>query len=234
MAAAPDRSARSRTSRFEATLEHIAPKGVDENGAIQFEIRAALKPSRGRRRSAPTTAPTPTSSSTAATRCWRSTRSLLQFEEGKPFVEVETAPQTFEKREIKTGLSDGITIEVLSGPHRRRQGQGRREEGRPSRAAGGTRVTVGGISPLRHGGHKGRPYGARFGRRAGTGPAPADSNQNCDHRYWFVTSWWNWISAALDPRAQRLGAAVGLRRASARRTCRARPRRGARSRTGSP
>ncbi len=29
--------------KFEATLEHIAPKGVEENGAIQFEIRAALK-----------------------------------------------------------------------------------------------------------------------------------------------------------------------------------------------
>jgi HlyD family secretion protein len=28
---------------------------------------------------------------------------------------VETAPQQFTKREIKTGLSDGINIEVLSG-----------------------------------------------------------------------------------------------------------------------
>mgnify|MGYP002750636452 CR=1 FL=1 len=27
---------------FEAALEHIAPKGVEENGAIQFEIRAAM------------------------------------------------------------------------------------------------------------------------------------------------------------------------------------------------
>jgi HlyD family secretion protein len=28
---------------------------------------------------------------------------------------VQTAPQQFEKREIKTGLSDGINIEVVSG-----------------------------------------------------------------------------------------------------------------------
>ena len=28
----------------EATLEHIAPKGVEKEGAIQFEIKAALKP----------------------------------------------------------------------------------------------------------------------------------------------------------------------------------------------
>jgi HlyD family secretion protein len=30
-------------------------------------------------------------------------------------VEVETGPQTFEKRVIKTGLSDGINVEVLEG-----------------------------------------------------------------------------------------------------------------------
>jgi HlyD family secretion protein len=41
--------------------------------------------------------------------------SLLQFDEGKPYVEVETAPQKFEKRPIETGLSDGIVIEVVKG-----------------------------------------------------------------------------------------------------------------------
>jgi HlyD family secretion protein len=30
-------------------------------------------------------------------------------------VDVETAPQTFSRREIKLGLSDGINVEVLSG-----------------------------------------------------------------------------------------------------------------------
>ena len=40
---------------------------------------------------------------------------VLQFENGKTFVEVETAPQVFEKRFLQTGLSDGINIEVLSG-----------------------------------------------------------------------------------------------------------------------
>ena len=39
----------------------------------------------------------------------------LIIEGDKTFVEVETAPQTFEKREISTGLSDGINIEVVSG-----------------------------------------------------------------------------------------------------------------------
>ena len=41
--------------------------------------------------------------------------SLVQFEGQDSFVEVETAPQQFEKRKIETGLSDGITIEVVSG-----------------------------------------------------------------------------------------------------------------------
>ena len=41
--------------------------------------------------------------------------SLVQFEGTKTFVEVETTPQKFTKKYIKTGLSDGLNIEVLSG-----------------------------------------------------------------------------------------------------------------------
>ena len=40
---------------------------------------------------------------------------LLKFENDSAYVEIETTPQTFEKRFIKTGLSDGINIEILSG-----------------------------------------------------------------------------------------------------------------------
>ena len=40
---------------------------------------------------------------------------LLLFEGDSAYVEVETAPQKFEKRLIKTGLSDGINIQVISG-----------------------------------------------------------------------------------------------------------------------
>jgi HlyD family secretion protein len=39
----------------------------------------------------------------------------LLIEGRQTFVEVETAPQKFTKREIQTGLSDGINIEVVSG-----------------------------------------------------------------------------------------------------------------------
>ncbi|MEO8197187.1 MAG: efflux transporter periplasmic adaptor subunit, partial [Thermoanaerobaculia bacterium] len=40
---------------------------------------------------------------------------LLQFAGEKPYVEVETAPQKFERRDITTGISDGIKIEIVSG-----------------------------------------------------------------------------------------------------------------------
>ena len=40
---------------------------------------------------------------------------LVQYKDEKPFVEVEVAPQTFEKRDVKLGLADGIKVEVLSG-----------------------------------------------------------------------------------------------------------------------
>ncbi len=41
--------------------------------------------------------------------------SLLQFDKDEVFVEVETNPQPFERRKVKTGLSDGVTIEIVDG-----------------------------------------------------------------------------------------------------------------------
>ena len=37
------------------------------------------------------------------------------FEGDKTFVEVEVGEQQFERREIQTGISDGINIEIVSG-----------------------------------------------------------------------------------------------------------------------
>ena len=100
--------------RFGATLEYIAPKGIEENGAIQFEIRAAL--------AAAAEATIRANYSANADivldrhdKVLAIDEGLLQFEGEKTFVEVETAPQAFERREVKTGLSDGIAIEIVSG-----------------------------------------------------------------------------------------------------------------------
>lgn len=99
---------------FHALLEHISPKGVEENGAIQFEIKAAVD-----------------LIDTVFVRAGYSANAdivldkrdsvlsvnegMLMFEDDSVFVEVETDDQVFEKKHIETGLSDGIYIEVLSG-----------------------------------------------------------------------------------------------------------------------
>ena len=41
--------------------------------------------------------------------------SLVKYEADTAWVEVEKAPQVFVKRTIKTGLSDGVNVEILSG-----------------------------------------------------------------------------------------------------------------------
>ena len=103
-----------RPARFDAILEHIAPKGFEENGAIQFKIRAALK----------VTGDSVIRANYSANADIVLDRrdgviavneSVLTFDGAETYVEVETAPQTFERRKVRTGLSDGIRIEVVEG-----------------------------------------------------------------------------------------------------------------------
>jgi len=96
-------------------LEFIAPKGVSENGAIQFKIKAAVKqrPEFFIRAgySANADIVLERRDSVLAVK-----ESMLLFDNGDTFVEIENGkPQEFEKKKIKTGLSDGVNIEVLEG-----------------------------------------------------------------------------------------------------------------------
>ena len=99
---------------FNAELEYISPKGVEENGAIQFEIKAdvELKEEFFIRAgySANADIVLEKREDVLAIR-----ESLLQFDGKQPFVEVETGEQTYERRDVKIGLSDGIQVEVLDG-----------------------------------------------------------------------------------------------------------------------
>src|SRR6187397_1136507 len=99
---------------FKATLEYISPKGVTDQGTIKFTIRAAVKLDKDlflrSNYSANADIVLDKRDDTLAIN-----EGDLIIEGTKTFVEVETAPQKFSKREIKTGLSDGINIEVLSG-----------------------------------------------------------------------------------------------------------------------
>jgi len=101
-------------SKVRATLELIAPKGKEENGAIQFEIRAALEAQKDLliRANYSASADIVLEKREAVLAI---DEGLLQFEGEKPFVEVETEPQKFERRDVTTGLSDGLQIEILSG-----------------------------------------------------------------------------------------------------------------------
>jgi len=101
--------------KFTAILEYIAPKGVDENGAIQFAIRAAvkLKDNQFIRAGYSANADVVLSRRDSVLTI---SESLIQYEkDGTAFVEVENGNQKFEKRPIKVGLSDGLVTEVLSG-----------------------------------------------------------------------------------------------------------------------
>lgn len=99
---------------FDAVLEYISPKGVEDNGAIQFEIKAKIELidtifiRAGY--SANADIVLETRDSVLAIE-----EALIDFRGDTAMVEVQTAPQEFEKREIKVGLSDGINIEVLDG-----------------------------------------------------------------------------------------------------------------------
>lgn len=102
--------------KFDATLEYIAPKGKDENGAIQFEIKAdvALKKNAFIRAGYSANADIVLDRKDSILVI---PESMIKFEkEGdSAYVEVETQPQQFEKRYIVLGLSDGVNIEIKSG-----------------------------------------------------------------------------------------------------------------------
>ncbi|WP_019605514.1 efflux RND transporter periplasmic adaptor subunit [Teredinibacter turnerae] len=99
---------------FVAKLEYISPQGVDDQGTIKFEIRAAvtLRKNHFLRAGYSATADIVLD---RADQVLAINERLLLVEEGKTYVEVETAPQEFVRREVATGLSDGINIEIVSG-----------------------------------------------------------------------------------------------------------------------
>ena len=101
---------------FEARLKFIAPKGNEEQGAVQFIIEGDIYLN-------DSTFVRAGYSANASLILERKDsilvipESLLQFEKDSdtPFVELEVEGQEFEKKEIETGISDGINIEILSG-----------------------------------------------------------------------------------------------------------------------
>ncbi len=102
---------------FDASLDYIAPKGVAENGAIQFEIKGTLA------KIDSTTFIRAGLSANAsiilekAEEVLSVKEALVQYdpETKNPYVEVATGDQEFERRDIEVGVSDGIFVEIKSG-----------------------------------------------------------------------------------------------------------------------
>ena len=101
--------------KFNAILEHIAPKGVEENGAIQFEIKANVELKSDQFIRAGYSANASIVLEKTMGEVLSIQESLIIFKGDSTFVEIEVAPQQFEKKQIETGISDGINIEVVSG-----------------------------------------------------------------------------------------------------------------------
>lgn len=104
--------------KFDARLEYIAPKATDQNGANQFEIKAAVN--------LPSNATNIRSGYSAnaeivlaeAKNVLGVQESAIEFDGDDTYVYVikgEGDKQTYERRKVQTGISDGINIEIRSG-----------------------------------------------------------------------------------------------------------------------
>lgn len=102
--------------KFNAVLDYIAPKGVNENGAMQFPIKGNLINK--------DTTFIRSGLSANASIILENVENVLALKEGmvqyddktkKSFVEIEIAPQKFERRDVELGVSDGIYVEIKKG-----------------------------------------------------------------------------------------------------------------------
>ncbi len=102
--------------KFDAKLKFIAPKGVEEAGAVQFKIEGDVVVEddilirAGYSANASLVLEKKDSIMVIS-------ESLLQFDKNtnKPYVEVATGEQEFERRDIEIGISDGVNVEIVSG-----------------------------------------------------------------------------------------------------------------------
>ncbi|MCR8669525.1 efflux RND transporter periplasmic adaptor subunit [Aestuariibaculum sp. M13] len=101
---------------FPAKLIFIAPKGVEENGAVQFTIKANVTIDEGTNvragYSANAEIDIESKDSVFAIR-----EALLQYNRitEKPFVEVLEAEGKYKKVDVVLGISDGINVEITEG-----------------------------------------------------------------------------------------------------------------------
>mgnify|MGYP002286378633 FL=1 len=104
---------------LDALLEYVSPKATEDNGVVLFEVKAAV--------TVPAKVFVRAGYSANASVMIESREGVLtlpestvEFEDSKSYVYVLTSAdgaeeQTFDKREVQIGLSDGINIEIKEG-----------------------------------------------------------------------------------------------------------------------
>lgn len=101
---------------YPAKLKFIAPKGIEESGAVQFKIEADvyLDDEYFVRAGYSANASIITDKRNEVDAL---NEAVIQYdlETKKPYVEIEIGEQEFERREIVLGLADGINVEIISG-----------------------------------------------------------------------------------------------------------------------
>jgi HlyD family secretion protein len=102
--------------KYPAKLNFIAPKGTEENGAVQFKIKGdvTLDDEFFVRAGYSANADIVLEKKDSVLSI---KESLLQFDKKteEPFVEIKIGDQEFERRNVELGVSDGINVEVISG-----------------------------------------------------------------------------------------------------------------------
>jgi HlyD family secretion protein len=103
--------------KFDANLEYISPKAVESNGANQFEIKAAVKLSEGGKIRSGYSA----NAEIVLSRVENALsipESAIEFSGDSTFVYIikgEGKQKTYERKQVDTGLSDGVNIEIKKG-----------------------------------------------------------------------------------------------------------------------
>ncbi len=101
---------------FKGTLENISPNGVQKSqGAVEFAFRAALAPEKDAIIRAGYSANAKIILDRRVGVLTLPEQAIRYDDTMKPYVEVETKRQRFERRDVTVGLSDGVKAEILGG-----------------------------------------------------------------------------------------------------------------------
>ena len=99
---------------FPAKLTFVAPKGMEENGAVQFTIKADVEVEQSTKIRAGYSANAEIEMASKDS-VLVIKESLLQFNRitEKPYIELQKEDGKFEKKNVILGLSDGVNVEIL-------------------------------------------------------------------------------------------------------------------------